>query len=169
VTDIERRQRRLDGARFAIRAEFAMGFAVALLTWFYFVASPGCPCSTFYRPSLVELIPLVALGGPVIGLAWMIRLARPPAEDGEDSWRFRNQVGAVTVSVRRRRARRLWLFLLLAIAVVALGLFSLINGTMSHGGMSYWWDGIGPAVRDLIRGIWSDLTGQPVTRDLFPF
>jgi hypothetical protein len=170
VNDIERRQRRLDYARFAVRAELAIGFAVALYTWFWFIAAPGFFRPMFYQPSLFEqLVPWVAVCGPVIGLAWMIRLARPTSEDGKDSWRFRDQTGAVTASGRHHRARRLWLLLLLVSAVVALGLFGLINGTMSHGGMSYWWDGLGPAVRDLMRGIWSNLTGQPMTQDLFHF
>jgi hypothetical protein len=88
VTDIERRQRRLDRARFAIQTEIAIGIAVALITWFYLIASPGC-CTPMFRPLLFELIPWVAWGGPVIGLAWMIRLAHPPVEDGEERWRFR--------------------------------------------------------------------------------
>lgn len=88
MNDLERRQRRLGRARFWIRAEFAIGLAVALITWFYVVASPGCVCGMF-RPWWVELIPWVALGGPAIGLASMIRLAQPPAENGGDRWRFR--------------------------------------------------------------------------------
>ena len=172
MKDIERRQRRLDRARSAVHVEFAIGFAVALLTGFLFVAAPTCMCPMAYPypPSLAEqLFPWVVFGGPVIGLAWMIRLARPDAEDGEERWRFRNQMGAETSSGRHHRARRLWLFLLLASAVVALVLFTLINGTMSHGGMSYWWDDVGRGIRDAIRGIWSTITAQPETRDLFPF
>jgi hypothetical protein len=88
VNDIERRQRRLDRARFAVYAEISIGIAVALLTWFYFVASPAF-FKPMFRPLLFELIPWVALGGPVIGLAWMVRLMRPPVDEGAERWRFR--------------------------------------------------------------------------------
>jgi hypothetical protein len=90
MNDIERRQRRLDRARFAVHAEIAIGVAVALLTWFWFVASPDYFRPMFYQESLEQLRPWIALGGPVIGLAWMVRLARPDPEPDEPTWRFRD-------------------------------------------------------------------------------
>jgi hypothetical protein len=170
MNDLERRQRRLDRAWIAIRFELFVAVAVPVGIGLLYVTAPdmGGGFST-ERFSVVQALPWLGVLGYVLGLVWMIRLARPTTEDGEDSWRFRHQMGAVTASGRHHRARRLWPFLLLVSAVVALGLFSLINGTMTHGGMTYWWDEVGLGIRDLIRGIWSDLTGQPQTRDLFPF
>jgi ABC-type spermidine/putrescine transport system permease subunit II len=91
MNDIERRERRLERARTAVYAELAIGVAVTLLTVFLIITAPSGldPMFIPYKPSLLEqLFPWVVVPGPIIGLAWMVRLARPPVDDGEDSWRF---------------------------------------------------------------------------------
>jgi O-antigen/teichoic acid export membrane protein len=89
VNDQERRQRRLDRARFAISVELLLGLVVAAVTVFAIVATPGCLCPMFYEPPLVErLLPGVALLGLIVGLVSMFRLSRPRAEAGERQWRY---------------------------------------------------------------------------------
>jgi ABC-type transporter Mla subunit MlaD len=75
-------------------------------------------------------------------------------------------------SVRRRRARRLLVLVLVVVVIAAAVFVALVvgcTGTTGHGGPSCVWDTAPWAVRELIRGIWAALTGQPETRDLFPF
>jgi hypothetical protein len=40
--------------------------------------------------------------------------------------------------------------------------------TTGFGGGVCWWDEVPWFIRNLIRGLWSTLSGQPLTRDLFP-
>jgi hypothetical protein len=61
------------------------------------------------------------------------------------------------------------LVLVAVLAIVALGTFTLLFARMGHGGAVYWWDDLRVGLRELIRGIWSTIAGQPETRDLFPF
>lgn len=78
----------------------------------------------------------------------------------------------MTTSGKRLRVRRRWLLLLVVFAVVALSLFTVTVGcypTTGFGGDSCWWDRVPWGIRDFIRAIWSTVTGQPETRDLFPF
>jgi hypothetical protein len=75
---------------------------------------------------------------------------------------------AVTISTSRfHRSHRRWLvFVVVAFVVVA---FTMVEAKMTHGGMVYWYDQIPWVIRDAIRSAWSTVTGQPPTRDLFPF
>jgi hypothetical protein len=89
MTDQER-QRRMDRARFWIRAEIAIGVVVSIGTWFLFVAASGVSGGFGFEPSLVErLIPWINVAGPLVGLLWMVRLSRPRVETGERDWRYR--------------------------------------------------------------------------------
>jgi hypothetical protein len=92
VTDLERRQRRLDHARLAIWVELLLGFIVAEVTVFaIIVATPSClVCPISYEVPLVErLIQGGALLGLVVGLVWMVRLSRPRVQADERHWRYR--------------------------------------------------------------------------------
>jgi uncharacterized membrane protein YqjE len=90
--DYESRQRRLDRAYDAMLTELFVGFLVTLLTWFLWVASPGYMGPMFYEPSLFETLPVVQVLC-TIGWIWMLRLSRPRPEQGERSWRYRDQAG----------------------------------------------------------------------------
>lgn len=85
----EERQRRMDRARFAIRAELLIGLGVTLLTGFLLIPAPGFFRPMFYEPRLIERLQAAA---PVVSLfawLWMLRLSRPRPEAGETSWRYR--------------------------------------------------------------------------------
>jgi drug/metabolite transporter (DMT)-like permease len=76
--------------------------------------------------------------------------------------------------IRRRRLTRLqWVLvaLLSAVAGVALifGNVASCSMTTGFGGAACWWDSVPWVIRDFIRDAWSALTGQPMSRDLFPF
>jgi hypothetical protein len=87
----DERRRRMDRARFAVHAEVMIGVAVSFLTWFLFIASPGCLCGMIHEPPLIErLTPWVAVVGPIVGLVWMFWLSRPMVEAGERDWRYRD-------------------------------------------------------------------------------
>jgi hypothetical protein len=90
MTDLERRQQRLDRARFWIRTEFALAIAAVIVAAFLFVAAPSCGCPMFSQPSLVErLLPWVPVGGFVVGFAAMVRLSRIDPEPDKPTWRYR--------------------------------------------------------------------------------
>jgi hypothetical protein len=77
MNDRERRQRRLDWARFWIHAELMIGVALTLLTVFLFVAAPGF----MGRETQAERIaPLVAIGMAIFGLVAMFWFSRPRVE-----------------------------------------------------------------------------------------
>jgi hypothetical protein len=91
----------------------------------------------------------------------------------------REYADAMRVSGSNRTLRR-WLFLPLLVAgLVLLVLASMWRAaggftlgcvpTTGFGGPSCWWDQVPWVIHDVIRGVWSILTGQPLTRDLFPF
>jgi hypothetical protein len=74
---------------------------------------------------------------------------------------------------RRRRVRRialmaLVLLVVVVLVVVAFLLYASCDMTTYRGGASCAWDRAPWVARDIIRGVWSSLTGQPVTKDLFP-
>lgn len=71
-----------------------------------------------------------------------------------------------------RRARIAVTVVLLVAVVAVASSFSVIAGchqTTGFGGPSCWWDQAPWVIRGGIRTTWSILTGQPITRDLFPF
>ena len=63
----------------------------------------------------------------------------------------------------------IWLLVFLVPILVFFNVAVACNATTGFGGPSCWWDHVPWLVRDAIRGAWSTLTGQPLTRDLFPF
>jgi hypothetical protein len=91
MSERERRRRRLERVRLAIRAELVIGFASPLLAGFLYIAMPGGGGPMFYEPSLLErLMPWAGIAGVIVGLAWMVRLSQPDPEAGERTWRFRD-------------------------------------------------------------------------------
>jgi hypothetical protein len=90
MTDLERRQQRLDRVRFWIRTEFGLAIMAVIVAAYLTLAIPGCGCPMFAQPSLVEqLLPWLGVGGVVVGFAAMIRLSQVDPEPGERSWRYR--------------------------------------------------------------------------------
>ena len=88
MSDLEHRRRRLRRAHILIRVELAIAVAAPLVAAFLYVAAPGFTGGT-REPWLIErLLPWAAVAGVIVGLAWMIRLARPEPEGGERTWRF---------------------------------------------------------------------------------
>lgn len=98
MNDLERRQRRLDRARFLIRAELVVAVAAPVLAGFLWVAQPGTMGGAMslggglpFGWSLIEmLIPWVGGIGVIVGIVWMLRLSRPDPEPGVRSWRYRD-------------------------------------------------------------------------------
>ena len=91
MNDLERRQRRLDRARFWIRAQLLfVAVVIPLVAGFMFVAAPGCMCGMFEPPLIERALPWVGVVMYVLGLAWMFRLSRPRVEAGERDWRYRD-------------------------------------------------------------------------------
>jgi hypothetical protein len=91
MRDLERRRRRLEGARFLIRAELVIAVAAPLVVALLFVAAPGFTGRGMWEPSLLErLLPWAGVAGWILGLVWMIRLSRPEPEGGERTWRYRD-------------------------------------------------------------------------------
>lgn len=91
MRDLERRRRRLDGARFLIRAELVIAVAAPLVVALLFVLAPGLTGRGMSEPSLVErLLPWAGVAGWILGLVWIIRLSRPEPEGGERTWRYRD-------------------------------------------------------------------------------
>ena len=91
MDDYEQRRRRLERARFLIRAELAVAIAAPLILGLLYVAAPGTTRPMFSEPPrFVGLLPWAGVAGIVVGIAWMIRLSRPDAEPGERSWRYRD-------------------------------------------------------------------------------
>lgn len=91
MSDLERRRRRLGGARFLIRAELAIAVAAPLVIALLYVAAPGSIGGGMREPSLIErLLPWAGIAGWILGFVWMIRLSRPEPEGGERTWRYRD-------------------------------------------------------------------------------
>jgi hypothetical protein len=91
MDDVERRRRRLDSARFLIRAELAIALAAPLILAFLYIAAPGnIGGGMFAVPWFIDAVPWVAAAGVIVGVAWMIRLSRADPEAGERSWRYRD-------------------------------------------------------------------------------
>jgi hypothetical protein len=89
VDDLERRRRRLQSARFLIRAELAIAFAAPLVAGFLYVAAPGFMGQR--EPMLAQvLLTWGGIFGVIAGIVWMMRLSRPDPEAGERSWRYRD-------------------------------------------------------------------------------
>jgi hypothetical protein len=91
MDDLERRRRRLQSARFLIRAELTIALAVPLLAAYLNVAAPGFTGGGMWEPPLyMTLLPWAGVVGWIVGIAWMVRLSRPDSESGERSWRYRD-------------------------------------------------------------------------------
>ena len=92
MDDLERRQRRLDRARFLIHAELTIAVAAPFIAGFLVIAAPGFTGGGMFRePPLYEvLLPWAGVVGWIVGIAWMVRLSRPDPEPGERSWRYRD-------------------------------------------------------------------------------
>lgn len=88
--DFQARSRRLRNARFLIRAELAIAFALPLIAGFLFIAAPGTTGGSLIESPLESALPWAAAVGIVVGIGWMIRLSRPDPEAGERSWRYRD-------------------------------------------------------------------------------
>lgn len=90
MSDMERRRRRLKRAHTLIRAELAIAVAAPLVVAFLYVAAPGFT-GGWREPWLLErLLPWAGVAGVILGLVWMVRLARPEPEGGERTWRYRD-------------------------------------------------------------------------------
>ena len=88
---MERRRGRLERAHFLIRAELVIAVAAPLVVAFLYVAAPGFTGGGWREPWLIEkLLPWAGVAGVIVGLVWMIRLARPEPEGDERTWRYRN-------------------------------------------------------------------------------
>jgi hypothetical protein len=91
VNDLESRQRRLDRARFLIRAELVVAFAAPVVTALLCMAAPGTIGPMFFEPPrFASLLPWACVVGVIVGIVWMLRLSRPDPEAGERSWRYRD-------------------------------------------------------------------------------
>jgi hypothetical protein len=92
MSDLEDRQRRLDRARRLIRFELGVAFTIPVVAGFLFIAGPQFSGGMSYRePPLIEsLVPWVGVLGVIIGIVWMIRIARADPEAGESFWRYRD-------------------------------------------------------------------------------
>jgi hypothetical protein len=91
VSDLERRQQRLDRAWIAIRFELFVALAAPGGLAFLYVAAPRGGEPMFPEPLPVgQALLWVGALGYVLGLVWMIRLSRPRPEAGEPSWRYRS-------------------------------------------------------------------------------
>jgi hypothetical protein len=82
----EERQRRLDRARYAIRAELLIGLMVVILT----ARAAPWQFPMFYGPPLFQLLVLAAPVVSLLAWVWLLRLSRPQPEAGERSWRYRD-------------------------------------------------------------------------------
>ena len=90
MNDLEQRQRRLDRARFLIRAELVIAFAAPVFAGFLLTAPGTMGGGMFYvGPSLVPLVPWAGAIGVIVGTVWMLRLSRPDPEAGQRTWRYR--------------------------------------------------------------------------------
>ncbi len=95
MDDRRARQRRLDRAWVLARFEFVVAVTVVLLAVFVYIAAPGFVGGGRYYPSQgwwlpVVVLPAIGIGGIVLGFVWMIRIYRPRHEDGERTWRYRD-------------------------------------------------------------------------------
>lgn len=88
--DVQARSRRLQNARFLIRAELAIAFASPLVAGFLYIAAPGTFGGMFAESPLESALPWAAAVGILVGIVWMVRLSRPDPEAGERSWRYRD-------------------------------------------------------------------------------
>lgn len=86
IMNHEERQRRLDRARFAIKAELGIGLTVVILTA---LAAPG-QFPMIFVPPLLQLLVLAAPVVSLLALVWMFRLSRTGPDAGERSWRYRD-------------------------------------------------------------------------------
>jgi len=96
----EQRAARLARARFWIRVELAIAALAVLGVAYLALTGRRGIGSMFYGPPSFEvaLLPLaIGIGGVVLGLAWMVSLARQNPERGERTWRY---------SLAGRRSRR---------------------------------------------------------------
>lgn len=82
------RTKRLDRARFLVQSMLLVGFVVVPLAVFLWVATPGFMGP---QPWWEPYVPLVGIGGIVVGNVWLYRLARPRPEPEEALWRYRDQ------------------------------------------------------------------------------
>ena len=92
VNDLESRQRRLDRARFLIRAELVIAFAAPVVAGLLWVTAPGTMGGPMFSepPRFASLLPWACVVGVIVGIVWMLRLSRPDPEAGERSWRYRD-------------------------------------------------------------------------------
>ena len=91
MDDLEQRRRRLQNARFLIRAELTIAIAGPLIAAFLYVAAPGTTGPMFSEPPrYVALLPWAGVVGWIVGIVWMVRLSRTDPEPGERSWRYRD-------------------------------------------------------------------------------
>ena len=83
------------------------------------------------------------------------------------TWASGADPGARESSPRFRMPRRSWL----VGGLIAFVIWSTVYTTMTtgHGGPAYPSDMILGGIRNAIREAWAALTGQPPSRDLFPF
>jgi hypothetical protein len=87
MDELETRRRRLRRARFWIQLEFAVAFALPLVAGFLYIAAPNGPTPMFYRESLVEVVlPWLGGLGVIVGIVWMVRIARADPEAGDNPW-----------------------------------------------------------------------------------
>jgi hypothetical protein len=114
----EQRAARLERARFWIRVELAIGVLAVLVVAFLFLTGLRDIDPVFYGPPVVAgLLPLAAgIVGVVVGLAWMVWLARQNPERGERTWRY-SLVGGR--SRRRFHIRADAVIMVLALAAAA--------------------------------------------------
>jgi len=72
--------------------ELFVGFAVTLLTWFLWIASPGYIGPMFHERPVLEGLPIAQVLCTLAWI-WMLRMSRPRPDSGERSWRYRDLAG----------------------------------------------------------------------------
>jgi hypothetical protein len=82
MQDRAAREQRLAFAQAATQAELALAGMAVILAPFLFLAAPG-----FMGPQPPRL-EVVGVFGPIIGLAWMIRIRRADPEAGPSPFRY---------------------------------------------------------------------------------
>ena len=125
------RHRRLDRARWLIRAELAIAIAVPLVAGFLLLVAPTWSPMFEREPTLLgSILPWAGVAMYLVGLGWMIHLSRVDPDARESAWRYRDR--------QRRLDRARWLIrteLTLAIAVALVAGLLFVAAPQSIGPM----------------------------------
>ena len=74
----------------ATRLELAIAVACAAISVALWMVGPHTTSALFLGPDWGTPLAIVGIAGYLVGLAWMIRIAREPAETGHTVWRSRD-------------------------------------------------------------------------------